>query len=88
MAVLEPPRDPGATLESLIATTSVDRAHSAAMEERIMADLNSSVWASETVPDPMTTLMPALLQIFTTIGLGWVAGALKIFGPHTLLLLD
>ena len=81
MAVLEPPRDPGATLESLIATTSVDRAHSAAMEERIMADLNSSVWASETVPDPMTTLMPALLQIFTTIGLGWVAGSLKIFGP-------
>ena len=83
MAVLEPPRDPGATLESLIATTSVDRARSAAMEERLMAmDLNSSVWASETVPDPMTTLMPALLQIFTTIGLGWVAGSLKIFGLY------
>ena len=34
---------------------------------------------TETSPDPMRNLLPALLQIFTTIGLGWAAGALGIF---------
>jgi len=31
--------------------------------------------------DPLEKLLPALLQIFLTMGLGWFAGAMKIFGP-------
>ena len=89
MAVLEPLReDPGATpassLDSLIASssgTAVDGARSTAMEE-LLANVTNSVKASEAVVDPLTTLLPALLQIFTTIGLGWAVGSLQIFGPQ------
>ena len=84
MAVLEPvTEEPGASpassVESLI-PTSVDDAQSSVMEE-LLANVTNSVKASETVVDPLTTLLPALLQIFTTIGLGWAVGSLQIFGP-------
>jgi len=30
--------------------------------------------------DPLENLLPALLQIFLTMGLGWISGSLKMFG--------
>ena len=91
MAVLEPLIEdpgvvslvyPGATparsLDSL--TASVDGAPSPAMEE-LLANMTKGV-KSELELDPLTTLLPALLQIFTTIGLGWAVGSLHIFGPQ------
>jgi len=86
-----PGASPASSLESLFATgrsvndaqlsTSVDGARPSIMEE-LLANVTNSVKASEAEVDPLTTLLPALLQIFTTIGLGWAVGSLQIFGPQ------
>ena len=50
-----------------------------------MVKTNSTrVKVTEIVADPATaaTLLPALLQVFATIGLGWVVGSLRMFAPQ------
>ena len=55
------------------------------MEELVNANLTRvkvTESLSETVADPSTALLPALLQVFATIGLGWVVGSLRMFAPQ------
>ena len=51
------------------------------MEELVKAN-QTRVKVTEIVADPSTTLLPALLQVFATIGLGWVVGSFRMFAPQ------
>ena len=54
-----------------------------ALAEAMAEPMANSTMTAEELEEmaPLENLLPTLLQIFLTVGLGWAAGSLKMFGP-------